>query len=83
MAKSKATDKTKGAPDTTGVVTGDDTAANMDNGDNVVHIARGPWDIDKRQVKEIQEISPSEVMVIMQAGASYRLSREEAQPLLP
>lgn len=48
----------------------------------VIHIERGPWDIDTATVIDVQELSPTEVMVVTSGNGSYRLTREEAAPFL-
>lgn len=47
----------------------------------IVHIERGPWDIDPAAVTEVQELSPAEVLVLT-PQASYRLTCEEAAPFM-
>ena len=47
----------------------------------IVHIERGPWDIDIATVTDVQELAPSDVLVTA-GGATYRLTREEAAPFL-
>lgn len=49
---------------------------------DIVHIERGPWDIDPATVIDVQELSPAEVMVVTSGNGSYRLTREEAAPFL-